>query len=71
MSLFKSAQTYKSVVDYVVALSDTEYKKLIKVVNIRRKANSQVGDLLGGTLADYQLEYEEVGTIPKKAGKKK
>lgn len=76
MSLFKSKaeQTYKSVVDALVALSEQEYKKLIKVVGIRRKSNSDVTNLLGGiTLENYPLEYEDIGAQPKiqKAGKKK
>lgn len=61
MGLFETKQTYKSVVDYLVALSDQEYKKLIKVVNIRRKSNSDVSGLLNGmTLETYQLEYEDI-----------
>lgn len=69
MGLF-SKPNYKNVVEFLAALSDKEYKKITKVVNIYRNADKNVGDVLGGPLDSYKLEYEEVGTIPKKPAKK-
>lgn len=69
MGLF-SKPNYKSVVEFLAALSDQEYKKLSKVVNIYRNAGKNVEEVLGSPLDGYRLEYEEVGELPKKVAKK-
>jgi hypothetical protein len=72
MGLFNKKPNYADVVHFVTHLSETEYQKLTKVVRTYRGAEKSVRGVLGGKLEDYQLEYEEIGEVPKaKAGKKK
>lgn len=74
MGIFNKKPSYEDVVLYVKHLSDTEYQKFIKVVRTYRGAEKTVKSVLGCSLADYPLEYEQVGQLPKvnkkKAGKK-
>lgn len=70
MGLFTKKPSYEDVVHFVTHLSEVEYQKIIKVVRTYRGAEKSVRSVLGGKLSDYQLEYEEVGEVPK-AGKKK
>lgn len=69
MRLF-SKPNYKSVVEFLVALSEKEYQKLGSVVISYRIANENVQELLGGPLDGYKLEYEEIPATPKKTAKK-
>lgn len=43
---------YNEVLDYLVALPDDDYEKLLKVANIYRRAERQVADVLNPTNAD-------------------
>jgi len=70
MGLFDKKPGYKDVVLYLSHIPEAEYKKLLRVVRIYRGAEKTVKSVLGGNLADYVLEYEEVGELPK-VGKKK
>lgn len=71
MGIFNKKTTYEDVVLFVKHLTEIEYQKFNKVVRTYRGAEKSVKSVLGGNLADYQLEYEETGTLPKKVGKKK
>lgn len=71
MGLFDKKINYADVVHFVTHLSEVEYQKLTKVVRTYRGAEKSVKSVLGGNLADYQLEYEEIGTIPKATKSKK
>lgn len=71
MGLFTKKPSYEDVVHFVTRLSEIEYQKLTKVVRTYRGAEKSVKAVLGGKLSDYELEYEEIGELPKKAGKKK
>lgn len=71
MSLFNKKQTYEQVVHFVSHLSEVEYQKLIKVVRYYRGAEKSVKAVLGGKLADYQLDYEDIPEQPKATGGKK
>lgn len=70
MGLFNTAPTYKSVVEFLVALSEKEYQKVGSVVISYRIAKENVQELLGGPLDSYKMEYEEVGTPHKKPARK-
>lgn len=74
MGIFNTKPKYEDVVYFVKHLSDLEYQKFIKVVRTYRGAEKTVKDVLGCNLADYPLEYEHTGDLPKttkkKAGKK-
>ena len=70
MGLFEKKLSYAEVVHFVTRLSEAEYQKLTKVVCTYRGAEKSVKAVLGGKLSDYELEYEEVGEVPK-VGKKK
>lgn len=43
---------YNEVLDYLVALHDDDYEKLLKVANIYRRAERQVADVLNQASAD-------------------
>lgn len=43
---------YNEVLDYLVALPDDDYEKLLKVANIYRRAERQVADVLNPTSTD-------------------
>lgn len=43
---------YNEVLDYLVALHDDDYEKLLKVANIYRRAERQVADVLNPTSTD-------------------
>lgn len=70
MGLFNKKTTYEDAVLFVKHLTEIEYQKFNKVVRTYRGAEKSVRAVLGGKLSDYQLEYEEVGELPK-VGKKK
>lgn len=73
MGLFRKQISYEDAVLFVKHLTEIEYQKFNKVVRTYRGAEKSVKATLGGKLSDYQIEYEEVGTIPvkpKKAAKK-
>ena len=74
MGIFNKKPSYEDVVLFVKHLSDIEYQKFNKVVRTYRGADKTVKNVLGCNLADYPLEYERVGDMPKttnkKAGKK-
>ena len=70
MGLLNKKPSYADVVHFVTHLSEIEYQKIAKVIRTYRGAEKSVKSVLGGKLSDYQLEYEEVGEMPK-AGKKK
>lgn len=65
MGLFTKKPTYEDAVLFVKHLTEAEYQKFIKVVRTYRGAEKSVQAVLGGKLADYQLEYEPVGEPPK------
>jgi hypothetical protein len=71
MGLLNKKPNYADVVHFVTHLSETEYQKLTKVVRTYRGAEKSVRAVLGGKLSDYQLEYEEIGEVPKTAKGKK
>ena len=70
MGLFTKSMAYEDVVHYIKKLSEPEYKKIMRVVNTYRNADKSVKNVLGCTLAEYQLEYETVGEPPKMPSKK-
>lgn len=74
MGIFNTKPKYEDVVHFVKHLSEIEYQKFSKVVRTYRGAEKSVKSVLGCNLADYPLEYEQVGDLPKvpkkKAGKK-
>lgn len=49
--LEKLAVNYETVVDYLLGLSDSEYKTVIEVTNIHRKANEDAAKVRGIELA--------------------
>ncbi len=75
MGLFTKSVAYEDVVFYIKKLSEPEYKKITKVISTYRNADKNVKNILGCTLAEYQLEYEPIGepeiTLTKKAKAKK
>lgn len=52
---------YNEVLDYLVALHDDDYEKLLKVANIYRRAERQVADVLN----QANTEAPEVAEKPK------
>lgn len=70
MGIFNTKPKYEDVVLFVKHLSDTEYQKFNKVVRTYRGAEKSVKNVLGCSLADYPLEYEQIGELPKPAKKK-
>ncbi len=75
MGLFTKSLVYEDVVHYIKKLSEPEYKKIMRVVSTYRNADKNVKNVLGCTLAEYQLEYEPIGEptlkLPKKVKAKK
>lgn len=55
---------YNEVLDYLVALPDDDYEKLLKVANIYRRAERQVADVLNPTSADAPDATEEPADKP-------
>lgn len=47
---------YNEVLDYLVALPDDDYEKLLKVANIYRQAERQVADVLQSEPATAELD---------------
>ena len=56
---------HNSVLDYMVALGEDDYKKLIKVADVYRAANKKADDILGKTTDGEKIE---VRVIEKAAG---
>ena len=50
---------YNEVLDYLVALPDDDYEKLLKVANIYRRAERQVADVLNPTSTDTSEATEK------------
>ena len=50
---------YNEVLDYLVALPDDDYEKLLKVANIYRRAESQVADVLQPESATAELDKDK------------
>jgi len=71
MGLFTKKPTYEDAVLFAKHLTEAEYQKFIKVVRTYRGAEKSVQAVLGGKLSDYQLEYEEIGEMPKVTKSKK
>lgn len=55
---------YNEVLDYLVALPDDDYEKLLKVANIYRLAERQVADVLNPTNTDVPDATEKPADKP-------
>lgn len=55
---------YNEVLDYLVALPDDDYEKLLKVANIYRRAERQVADVLNPTSTDAPAATEKPADKP-------